>query len=81
MKSTWSSLRKVFQGPRSKLARTRAKQWVMRGEDYLSRGVTEEALQCLKKAFELDPSIETEFSEDYPDIKSSKLFKKLLGEN
>ena len=42
---------------------------------------TEEALQCLKKAFELDPSIQTEFSNDYPEIKSSKLFKKLLGEN
>jgi tetratricopeptide (TPR) repeat protein len=42
---------------------------------------TEEALQCLKKAFELDPSIQIEFTNDYPEIKSSKLFKKLLGEN
>ena len=42
---------------------------------------TEEALQCLKKAFMLDPSIQTEFTNEYPDIKSSKLFKKLLGEN
>ena len=42
---------------------------------------TEEALQCLKQAFELDPSIQEEFTKDYPEIKSSKLFKKLLGEN
>ena len=42
---------------------------------------TEEALQCLKLAFELDPSIQEEFTKDYPEIKSSKLFKKLLGEN
>jgi tetratricopeptide (TPR) repeat protein len=42
---------------------------------------TEEAIQCLKLAFELDPSIQTEFTNDYPEIKSSKLFKKLLGEN
>ena len=42
---------------------------------------TEEALQCLKRAFELDPNIQKEFTNDYPEIKSSKLFKKLLGEN
>ncbi|MCG6958776.1 tetratricopeptide repeat protein, partial [bacterium BMS3Abin03] len=42
---------------------------------------THEAIECLKKAFKIDPGIEEEFTADYPDVKSSKLFKKLLGEN
>ena len=42
---------------------------------------TQDALTCLKKAFNLDPNIQREFADEYPEIKSSKLFKKLLGEN
>ena len=41
---------------------------------------TQEAVDCLKSAFTIDPSIRTEFAKEYPEIKSSKLFKKLLGE-
>ena len=41
---------------------------------------TQEAIDCLKMAFMLDPSIRSEFAKEYPEIKSSKLFKKLLGE-
>ncbi|MFN3694572.1 MAG: tetratricopeptide repeat protein, partial [Ignavibacterium sp.] len=41
---------------------------------------TQEAIDCLKKAFEINPDIRSEFENEYPDIKSSKLFKKLLGE-
>ena len=43
-------------------------------------GRTQEAIDCLKMAFMLDPSIRSEFAKEYPEIKSSKLFKKLLGE-
>jgi tetratricopeptide (TPR) repeat protein len=39
---------------------------------------TQEAISCLKTAFTLDPEIKTEFVKEYPEIKSSKLFKKLL---
>jgi tetratricopeptide (TPR) repeat protein len=42
---------------------------------------TQEAIECLKYAFELDPNIKTEFTRDYPEIKSSKLFIKLLEDN
>ena len=42
---------------------------------------TEEAISCLKLAFERDPDIEKDFAKEYPEVKSSKLFKKLLGEN
>ncbi len=42
---------------------------------------TEEAIKCLKIAFELDPGIQKEFAREYPEVKSSRLFKKLLGEN
>jgi hypothetical protein len=42
---------------------------------------TEEAIECLRMAFKLDPGIQNEFAKEYPEIKSSKLFKKLLGEN
>ena len=41
---------------------------------------TQEAVLCLKEAFRIDPSMKLEFADDYPEIKSSKLFKKLLGE-
>lgn len=41
---------------------------------------TKEAIECLKTAFMYDPSIRTEFEQEYPEIKSSKLFKRLLGE-
>ena len=41
---------------------------------------TKEAVECLKTAFKLDPAIRSEFAKEYPEIKSSKLFKKLLGE-
>jgi tetratricopeptide (TPR) repeat protein len=42
---------------------------------------TQEAIECLKYAFKLDPNIKTEFTRDYPEIKSSKLFIKLLEDN
>jgi hypothetical protein len=42
---------------------------------------TQVALECLKNAFAIDPEIKQEFTNEYPEIKSSKLFKKLLGEN
>jgi tetratricopeptide (TPR) repeat protein len=42
---------------------------------------TQAALECLKNAFAIDPEIKQEFTNEYPEIKSSKLFKKLLGEN
>jgi hypothetical protein len=35
----------------------------------------------LKIAFEIDPGIQKEFAREYPEVKSSRLFKKLLGEN
>jgi tetratricopeptide (TPR) repeat protein len=41
---------------------------------------TREAVDCLKSAFGIDPGFKNEFEKEYPDIKSSKLFKKLLGE-
>ena len=41
---------------------------------------TQEAIECLKSAFQFDPSIRTEFEKEYPEIKSSKLFKRLIGE-
>ena len=41
---------------------------------------TQEAVECLKEAFLLDPAIRSEFAKEYPEIKSSRLFKKLLGE-
>ncbi len=41
---------------------------------------TQDAVDCLKKAFSLDPGIRNEFAKEYPEVKSSKLFKKLLGE-
>ena len=41
---------------------------------------TQEAIECLKSAFIYDPTIRIEFEKDYPEIKSSKLFKRLLGE-
>ena len=41
---------------------------------------TQEAIVCLKSAFLFDPSIRTDFEKEYPEIKSSKLFKRLLGE-
>lgn len=41
---------------------------------------TQEAIDCLKSAFELDPSIANDFEKEYPDVKTSKLFKKLLEE-
>lgn len=41
---------------------------------------TQDAVDCLKSAFAIDPSIKSEFAKEYPEIKSSKLFKKLLGE-
>ncbi len=39
---------------------------------------TQEAIECLKSAFLFEPSIRTEFEKDYPEIKSSKLFKRLI---
>ncbi len=42
---------------------------------------TQQAIESLKKAFELDPNIKNEFTKDYPDVKSSKLFVRLLEEN
>ena len=39
-----------------------------------------EAIECLKSAFSIDPSMRSEFAQEYPEIRSSKLFKKLLGE-
>ena len=42
---------------------------------------TKEAISCLKTAFKIDPEIKIEFAKEYPEIKSSKLFKKLLDEN
>ena len=42
---------------------------------------TWEAIDCLKTAFVIDPTIRSEFAKEYPEIKSSKLFKKLLGES
>ena len=42
---------------------------------------TQEAVDCLKAAFLYNPSIRSEFAKEYPEIKSSKLFKKLLGES
>ncbi|MBS3946485.1 MAG: tetratricopeptide repeat protein, partial [Melioribacter sp.] len=42
---------------------------------------TQEAIECLKKTFELDPNIRNEFTRDYPEVKSSKLFTKLLDDN
>ncbi|MCK7523678.1 MAG: hypothetical protein MZV64_41600 [Ignavibacteriales bacterium] len=33
-------------------------------------------LSVLKLAFQLDPSIRTEFAKEYPEIKSSKAFQK-----
>jgi tetratricopeptide (TPR) repeat protein len=44
-------------------------------------GHTQDAIDCLKKAFELDPNIRNEFTKDYPEVKTSKLFIKLLDEN
>jgi tetratricopeptide (TPR) repeat protein len=44
-------------------------------------GHTQEAIDNLKLAFELDPSIRNEFTRDYPEVKTSKLFIKLLDEN
>ncbi|MDO8549297.1 MAG: hypothetical protein Q7S39_03970, partial [Ignavibacteria bacterium] len=41
---------------------------------------TQEAVDCLKAAFKINPSMRNEFAKEYPEIKSSKLFKKLLGE-
>jgi tetratricopeptide (TPR) repeat protein len=41
---------------------------------------TQDAVECLKSAFSIDPGIRAEFAKEYPEIKSSKLFKKLLGE-
>ncbi|HQF43809.1 MAG TPA: tetratricopeptide repeat protein, partial [Ignavibacteriaceae bacterium] len=41
---------------------------------------TKEAIECLKTAFLYDPSIRSEFEQEYPEIKSSKLFRRLLGE-
>ncbi len=41
---------------------------------------TQEAVDCLKEAFVIDPGMKTDFAKEYPEIKSSKLFKKLLGE-
>jgi hypothetical protein len=42
---------------------------------------TQEAIECLKNAFSRDPSIKKEFAKEYPEIKASKLFRKLLDEN
>jgi tetratricopeptide (TPR) repeat protein len=44
-------------------------------------GHTQQAIECLKFAFELDPNMRNEFTKDYPDVKTSKLFNKLLDEN
>ena len=41
---------------------------------------TKEAVNSLKAAFLIDPGYKNEFEKEYPDIKSSKLFKKILGE-
>jgi tetratricopeptide (TPR) repeat protein len=41
---------------------------------------TQEAVDCLKSAFKINPAMRSEFAKEYPEIKSSKLFKKLLGE-
>ena len=40
---------------------------------------TKEAVDCLKSAFLIDPGFKNEFEKEYPDIKSSKLYEKLLG--
>ena len=42
---------------------------------------TQEAIDCLKTAFTIDPAIRVEFENEYPEIHSSKLFKRLLGES
>ena len=42
---------------------------------------TLEAIECLKYAFELDPEIKNEFTRDYPEVRTSKLFIKLLEDN
>jgi len=44
-------------------------------------GHTQNAIDCLKCAFELNPNIRNEFTREYPEVKTSKLFIKLLDEN
>lgn len=50
MHNTWSRHEKGHRGLRNRLARIIAKHWVARGKTHLSRGETEEALQCSKRA-------------------------------
>lgn len=40
-----------------------------------------EAIECLKHAMKIDPNIKREFARDYPEVKSSKLFIKLLEDS
>jgi len=42
---------------------------------------TQEAIECLKKAFALDPNTRNKFTHEYPEVKTSKLFIKLIDEN
>jgi tetratricopeptide (TPR) repeat protein len=41
---------------------------------------TKEAIDCLRTAFSLDPNIKIKFEHEYPDIKSSRLYNRLLNE-
>ena len=45
--------------------------------DFLLRR-TKEAIDNLQKAFKLDPEIKNNFAKDYPEVKTSKLFEKLV---
>ena len=45
---------------------------------YFLLSQTEDAIDCLKSAFKLDPSIQNDFAKEYPEVKTSKLFNKLI---
>ncbi|MDP3442760.1 MAG: tetratricopeptide repeat protein, partial [Ignavibacteria bacterium] len=58
-----------------------ANSYYEKAKIYFLLNHTKEAIDFLKLAFKIDPSIKNNFSKDYPEVKLSKLFNKLIEEN
>jgi len=62
VKSTWSKVRRNILRLSDRIARKRAQQWVVRGENHLAQGALEETLECCKRSLSIYADLTSTYS-------------------